>query len=75
MEIYDRPMEKYESQTISIIPIQSGFRRADKTIHWNTYYPQYQENEDDDVEMFFPRSEIATFAKFNLEIYEYSSHS
>ena len=68
-------MEKYESQTISIIPLQSGFRREDKTIDWNIYYPQYQANEDDDMEMIIPRSEIVTFAKFNPEVHEYFSKS
>ena len=67
------PTEKYEYQTISIIPLQSGFRREDKTINWNIYYPHYQE--DDEMEMFIPRSEIVTFAKFNPEVHKYFSET
>ena len=65
------PTEKYELQTISIIPLKSGFRREDKTIDWNTYYPH--KDPKNEVVMLFPRSEIVNFAEFNPEVHEHFS--
>ena len=67
----ENPRDRYESQNISIIPIQSGYREeVKKRINWTTYYP-YKKPNFKDVEVMIPRSEIITFGKFNVEAYQY----
>ena len=68
----ESPMLQYEFQTISIVPIYSGFRGKDKTIEWNTYYPEYEDEEDiNSMETIIPRSEIVTFGKFNERVHQH----
>ena len=69
----ENPEFKYELQTISIIPIISGYRNeSTKEICWNVFYPEYEtEKQFFDMEVIIPRSEIVTFGKFNEKIYEY----
>lgn len=38
----ENPQEKYELQTISIVPFVSGYRDEEKKIVWNNFYPEYQ---------------------------------
>ena len=67
----DNPRDRYESQTISIIPMQSGYRENEKKrIIWTTYYP-HEEPNFQGVEIIIPRSEIMTFRKFNLSVYKH----
>ena len=77
---------RHESQTISIVPIKSGYRKEDtKQVIWNTDYLEYKQDtldihyskdsEDkagsDEIELIIPRSEIITFGKFNEKIFQY----
>ena len=65
------PRARHESQTISIIPLKSGYRELDKKrIVWTTNYP-YTESYLDDMELVLPRSEIITFGKFNRKAHQY----
>ena len=68
----EAPWSKYESQIISIIPLQSGFRRQDRIIKWNIYYPEYENHKDfSSMETLISRSEIVTFGKFNKKVHEH----
>ena len=76
----ENPRARHESQTISIMPIKSGYRdQYTKDISWTTDYPQYDELEDknqqnkvkDLVETLIPRSEIITFGKFSPETFKF----
>ena len=65
----ENPQSRYESQTISIIPLISGGRNKNtKEVVWNTFYP-----EDDlyNYEIVIPRNEIITFGKFNKNIFNH----
>ncbi len=68
----ENPQLRHDSQTISIIPLVSGYRCADKHIIWNTHYPKYK-NEADvfNMETLIPRSEIITFRKFHDQTFQY----
>jgi len=74
----ENPKERYELQTISIVPFMSGYRNVEKKIVWNNFYPEYQMSTDgmdekeltseSDMEVIIPRSEILTFGKFNKNV-------
>lgn len=67
----ESPKSRYVSQTISIIPLRSGYREKEKKrIEWTTDYP-YKESYFNDMELILPRSEILTFGKFNIEAHKY----
>ncbi len=65
--------DKHESQTISIIPLKSGYRENEqKRVVWNIYYPEYRSKSDlINMEVIIPRTEIITFGKFNVETHKY----
>ncbi len=66
----ESPKSRYESQTISIIPLQSGYREMEKKcVQWTTYYPYDQD--PDNMETIIPRHEILTFGKFNIKAHQY----
>ncbi len=69
----ENPRSRHESQTISIVPIKSGYREQDtKQVVWNTNYPPYEEESDFiDMELIIPRSEILTYGKFNEKVFEH----
>ena len=64
----ENPKSRYESQTISIIPLQSGYREKEKKrVEWTTYYPyKFNPSSFDSMETIIPRHEILTFGKFNI---------
>ncbi len=65
------PIDKHESQTISIIPLKSGYREnKQKRVVWTTNYP-YAKSFFTNMEVIIPRSEIITFGKFNVETHRY----
>ena len=67
----EHPKLGYESQTISIIPLRSGYREQEtKRVVWGTGYP-YEEAYFKDMEVIIPRSEIITFGKFNIKVHQY----
>ncbi len=67
----ESPKSRYESQTISIIPLQSGYREIErKRVQWTTYYPSNQ-SDPYNTETIIPRHEILTFGKFNTKTHEY----
>lgn len=70
---FEKPNSKYETQTISIIPFMSGHRdNKTKTVEWDNHYPEYKESSDfADMEVIIPRSQIITFGKFNLKVFEH----
>ena len=71
------PNFRHESQTISIIPLISGYRdRNTKNIIWDTEYPDLLQGEDGeeqllDMETIIPRTEIITFGKYNQAVFDY----
>ncbi len=69
----ENPRARHESQTISIIPFQSGYRdRITKKVIWNTFYPEYKKEAHYlNMEVMIPRSEISTFGKFSLETFKF----
>ena len=69
----ENPKSRHESQTISIVPLKSGYRdQTTKKIVWNTYYPEYKNKSNlINMEVIIPRTEIITFGKFNVEVYKY----
>ena len=71
----ENPRSRHESQTISIIPVKSGYRDNDtKKAMWNTDYKETQDKSHFiDMEIIIPRSEIITFRKFNKEVFNYFS--
>ena len=65
----ESPRSRYESQTISIIPIQSGYRDTEKKqVQWTT---RYLDSKDPTMETIIPRQEILTFGKFNETLHEW----
>ena len=63
----ENPRARHESQTISIIPLKSGYRDQEtKNIIWDTIYPELEDgsNFEDLMELIIPRSEILTYGKF-----------
>lgn len=67
----EHPKSRYESQTISITPLRSGYREKEqKRIVWTTNYP-HNESYFNNMELILPRSEILTFGKFNIEAHKY----
>ncbi|MDE0518004.1 MAG: hypothetical protein OXH36_00390 [Bdellovibrionales bacterium] len=67
----ENPKSRYESQTISIIPLRSGYREKEKKrIEWTTDYP-YKKTYFNNMEVILPRSEIITFSRFNMEAHQY----
>ena len=69
----ENPKSRHESQTISIIPYQSGYRdKNTKKVIWNTIYPEYRDQSDlISMELIIPRTEIITFGKFSKRTFEY----
>lgn len=69
----ENPKSRHESQSISIIPIKSGYRKQNtQQVIWNTDYPEYTEESDfEDMETIIPRAEIITFGKFHLPTFEH----
>ncbi len=69
----ENPKSRYESQTISIIPLQSGYREKEKQrVEWTTYYPyEFDPLALDSMETIIPRHEILTFGKFNIIAYKH----
>ncbi len=69
----ENPRSRHESQTISIIPIRSGYRKQDtKQVVWDTNYPQYETASDFiDMELIVPRSEIMTYGKFSEKTFKH----
>ena len=66
------PRANYETQTITILPLKSGYREMDKKrIMWTTNYPYDDKLHGNDMEMILPRSEIITFGKFNEHAHQY----
>ncbi len=66
----ESPKSRYESQTISIIPLQSGYREIEqKRVQWTTYYP-YDQSDPHSMETIIPRHEILTFGKFNIKAHK-----
>ena len=79
----ENPRSRHESQTISIVPIKSGYRKQDtKQVVWNTNYPQYKKEPDpvdddgidDDIELMIPRSKILTYGKFSEKTFKHFYH-
>ena len=70
----ESPRSRYESQSVSIIPFQSGFRNSeDKRVVWNTeHHYGGDDGVDDmkDMETVIPRSEIVTFGKFSEKTHQ-----
>ena len=65
----ESPKLRYESQTVSIIPIQSGYRETEKKqVQWTTNYP---DPKDPTMETIIPRQEILTFGKFNKTLHKW----
>ena len=69
----ENPKSRHESQTISIIPMKSGYRdKNTKKAIWNTDYKEAQDKAHlIDMEVIIPRSEIVTFRKFKEEVFDY----
>ena len=69
----ENPKSRHESQTISIIPIRSGYRdKKTRKAIWNIDYKETQDKSYFiDMEIVIPRSEIITFRKFNKEIFDH----
>ena len=69
----ETPRSRHESQTISIIPIKSGYRdEKTKQVEWNVNYPEYKTvNHWLDMETIIPRSEIITYGKFSEKTFEH----
>ena len=69
----ENPRARHESQTISIIPFQSGYRdQLTQKVIWNTFYPEYKEEAHYlNMEVIIPRSEIITFGKFSPETFKF----
>ena len=69
----ENPKSRHESQTISIVPFNSGYRDSlTQKVKWNTHYPAYKYKSDFvDMEVIIPRSEIITFGKFNKKVFQY----
>ena len=69
----ENPRARHESQTISIIPIKSGYRdEKTKKVEWNINYPEYKEVAHYlNMEVIIPRSEIITFGKFSPETFKF----
>ena len=69
----ENPRSRHESQTISIIPIRSGYRKQDtKQVVWDTNYPHYETASDFiDMELMIPRSEILTYGKFSKKTFKH----
>ncbi len=69
----ENPKSRHESQTISIVPFKSGYRKKEtKEVVWNTYYPKYENHSDlIDMEVIIPRTEIITFRKFSRKTFEH----
>ena len=69
----DNPKSRHESQTISIVPLQSGYRESKtKEVIWNVYYPKYEKYSDlADMEVIISRTEIVTFGKFNNKTFDH----
>ena len=67
------PSSRYDLQTISMIPLRSGYRGDDDgKICWNTTYPDYENKTQlEDTEVIIPRREILSFGKFNNDVFEY----
>ena len=68
------PESKCELQTISIVPVISGYRdRENKKIIWSTSYPKPDGSnvaQMDHSELVIPRSEIVTFGQYSKDIAE-----
>lgn len=69
----ENPKSRYDTQTISIIPLKSGCRDKEiQQVEWNTYYPEYRDwRHFYNMEIIIPRSEILTFRKFSETTFEY----
>ena len=69
----ENPKSRYDTQTISIIPLKSGYRdKETQQVKWNTYYPEYKDwRHFYNMEVIIPRSEILTFRKFSKTTFEY----
>ena len=69
----DSPKSRHESQTISIAPFKSGYRKNEtKEVVWNTDYPKYEKHSDlVNMEIIIPRTEIVTFGKFSNKTFEH----
>jgi len=67
------PKSRHESQTISIIPFESGYRNSEtKKVIWDTNYPEYIGYPDlVDMEIIIPRSEIILFGKFSKKTFKH----
>ena len=72
----DSPKSRHESQTISIVPLKSGYRKIEtKKVVWDTNYPIYESDSDlVDMEVIIPRTEIVTFGKFSNKTFEHFEH-
>ena len=73
----------FESQSVSIIPFISGYRKSETNIiDWNIeYLKERLDNEMeiisklDETEILIPRSEIITLRKYNKEIFDQFYHN
>ena len=44
-----------------------------KKVIWNTIYPRYEKKSDlVDMEVLIPKSEIITFGKFNMKVFDHT---
>ena len=61
------PKERYETQSISIIPLASGYRSVDTLDLKLKIY--YDSPEDSEFQIIIPRKEIVTFSLFSDKIF------
>lgn len=67
----ESPRSRHESQSVSVVPLQSGFRSSeDKRIIWNIKYHYDSGKDMEDMETVIPRSEIVTFGKFSEKTHQ-----
>ena len=66
----ENPRERYELQSISIIPVLSGHRNSDKPgiVEWTTQYP-----DESETEIIIPRKDIITFGLFDDKIFTFAN--